>query len=99
MASRASRPGGASGKSRATAALSTARPVETSQASCHPEHIPSALPDYAAVDAALTALLSVNLRLWQTWFVSMMTPHRIEGLPLAGASQHDLPKKPARRST
>lgn len=61
--------------------------------------VPPSLPaygplhDFKAVDAFMTEMLSFQLRIWQSWFVTFMTPHRIEILPLAGASPSDLPTR------
>ncbi len=51
------------------------------------------LRDFKAADAFMTEILSFHLRVWQSWFVTVMTPHRIEILPLAGASPSDLPTR------
>jgi len=52
---------------------------------------PPPLPQFAATEDLLTANLSAFLRLWQVWFVTAFGGHKVEGLPFAGASQHDLP--------
>lgn len=57
-------------------------------------HEPGPMRDFATFDSAMTDILSLQLRFLQMWFVAVMSPHRVEGLPLAGASQHDLPAKP-----
>ena len=56
------------------------------------------MPDFRSMDALMTAGLSFQMSLWQAWFVTLFGGTRVDGLPLAGASQHDLPITTKRRS-
>lgn len=52
----------------------------------------------SAMDGVLDSLLSAHLRLCRFWFLALLNPHKIDGLPLAGASRHDLPARPEKRA-